>query len=112
LVSAQEANARAEEKPAMQGRWEGVIIRASRCNSTLTVRKKGSNEEKTFKYDRSTRWTSQEHGSKKVNDVDASQVMENDRVIAVGTWDKDGVLHATFLSGSPAERDRHALYRV
>jgi hypothetical protein len=93
-----EANAPAEEKPAMQGRWEGVVIRTSKDNSTLTVRKKGSNEEKTVRYDSSTRWTSQEHGSDKVNEIDASQVKDNDRVIVVGTWDKDGVLHATLIS--------------
>jgi hypothetical protein len=93
-----EANARAEEKPAMQGRWEGVVVRISQDKSTLTVRKRGTNEEKTVRYDSSTRWTSQEHGSQKVNDIDASQVKENDRVIVVGSWDKDSVLHATLIS--------------
>jgi hypothetical protein len=40
----------------------------------------------------------QEHGSKTVNDIDASQVKDNDRVICKGTYDKDGVLHATLIS--------------
>ncbi len=37
-------------------------------------------------------------GSKKVNDIDASQINDNDRVICMGTWDKDGVMHATLIS--------------
>ncbi len=45
-----------------------------------------------------TRWVSQEHGSQKVNDIDASEVKDGDRVICTGTWDKDGVLHATLIS--------------
>ena len=47
---------------------------------------------------RQTKWVSQEHGSKTVNDIDASQVKDNDRVICKGTYDKDGVLHATLIS--------------
>ena len=96
-VFAQDAPAKAE--PAKQDRWEGVIIRSSSEKSTLTVRKVGSSvEEKTVAYDSSTRWVSQEHGSKKVNDIDASQVKDNDRVICEGSWDKNGVLHATLIS--------------
>ena len=45
-----------------------------------------------MQYDSSTQWVSQEHGSKKVNDIDASQVADNDRVICLGSWSKDGVL--------------------
>jgi hypothetical protein len=33
-----------------------------------------------------------------VNDIDVTQVNDNDRVICLGTWDKDGVLHATMIS--------------
>jgi hypothetical protein len=40
---------------------------------------------------------SQEHGSKKVNDIDAGQVKDNDRVICEGHT-ADGVLHATLIS--------------
>ena len=37
--------------------------------------------------------------SKAVNDIDASQVKDGDRVICRGTWDKKGgVLHATLIS--------------
>jgi hypothetical protein len=92
-VFAQEAPAQAKE-----ARWEGHIIRSSKDQSTLTVRKVASSEEKTVQYDSSTRWVSQTHGSKKVNDINAGQVKDGDRVICTGTWDKDGVLHATLIS--------------
>ena len=86
------------DKMAKQDRWEGNIIRSSQDKSTLTVRKVGSSEEKTVAYDSSTRWVSQKHGSKKANDIDASQVKDGDRVICEGSWDKDGVLRATVIS--------------
>ena len=86
------------DKKTKQDRWEGVIIRSSPDKSTLTVRQVGSTVEKTVQYDSSTRWVSQAHGSKKVNDIDASQVKDGDRVIVKGTMDKDGVLHATLVS--------------
>ena len=86
------------DKMAKKDRWEGVIIRSSPDKSTLTVRKVGSSVEKTVQYDSSTKWVSQEHGSKKVNDIDATQVKDGDRVICQGSWDKDGVLHATLIS--------------
>jgi hypothetical protein len=86
------------EKMGKQDRWEGVITRSSKDQSTLTVRRVGASTEKTVQYDSSTRWVSQEHGSKKVNEIDASQVQDGDRVICTGTWDKDGVLHANLIS--------------
>jgi hypothetical protein len=85
-------------KAAKEVRWEGVIIRRDKDKSTLTVRKAGSAIEKIVVYDSSTKWVSQEHGSKTVNDIDASQVKDNDRVICKGTYDKAGVLHATLIS--------------
>ena len=90
--------AAAKDKAAKEARWEGVIIRSSTDKSTLTVRKVGSSDERIVQFDSSTKWVSQEHGSKKVNDIDASQVKDNDRVICKGTYDKDGVLHATLIS--------------
>ena len=93
---AQEAPAKA--KAAKDARWEGTVIRSSPDKSTLTVRNVDSSAEKTVQYDSSTRWVSQAHGSKKVNDIDATQVKDNDRVICRGTWDKDGVLHAALIS--------------
>jgi len=87
----------AKEKTAKTTRWEGIVIRSNHDKSTLTVRKVGSNDERTIHYDSATRWVSQEHGSKKVNDIDPTQVKDNDRVIVRGIWDK-GVLHATLIS--------------
>jgi hypothetical protein len=93
LVSAQDAPL----KVAKEGRWEGTVIRSSPDISTLTVRDKNS-VEMIVRYDSSTRWVSQEHGSKKVNDIDASQVKDNDRVICKGTREKEGMFHATLIS--------------
>jgi len=90
--------ASAQESPAKQDKWEGTVVRSSPDKSTLTVRKVGSNVEKTVQYDSSTRWVSQYHGSNKVNEIDATKVSEQDRVICKGTWDKDGVLHANLIS--------------
>jgi hypothetical protein len=95
-VFAQDASDKA--KAAKPARWEGIVIRVSKDQSTLTVRDVASSHEKTVQYDSSTRWVSQEHGSKKVNDIDSSQVKDGDRVITEGTLDKDGVLHATLIS--------------
>jgi hypothetical protein len=86
------------DKMAKYDRWEGIVIRISPDKSTMTVRASGSNVERAIQYDSSTRWISQEHGSKRVADMDASQIKNNDRVIAMGTWDKDGVLHANVIS--------------
>ncbi|PYX06099.1 MAG: hypothetical protein DMG88_19460 [Acidobacteria bacterium] len=93
-----EGKAAAEGKATKEARWEGIVVRSNKDDSTLTVRRRGTSVEKTVKYDSSTKWTSQEHGSKKVNDIDASQVNDNDRVICMGTWDKKGMLHATMIS--------------
>lgn len=90
--SAQSAKKHKEE------RWEGVIVRSNKEKKMLTVRNRGNNVEKEVMYDDSTRWVSQEHGSKKVNDIDASQVADNDRVICLGSYDKSGRLHATMIS--------------
>jgi len=93
-------SAHAQEKMgqmAKEDRWEGNVIRSSPDQSTLTVRKLGGTAEMTVHYDSSTHWVSQEHGSKKVNDIDASQVKDGDRVIVRGTWDKNE-LHASLIS--------------
>jgi hypothetical protein len=91
-------DAPAKEKAAKEARWEGHVIRSSADQSRLTVRKVGSSEEKFVQYDSSTLWVSQEHGSKKTNNIDSSQVKDGDRLICTGTWDKDGVLHANLIS--------------
>jgi hypothetical protein len=57
-------------------RWEGIVSRSNKQKSTLTVRARNSTsfDEKVIHYDSSTRFTSQEHGGKKINDIDANQV--------------------------------------
>ena len=96
-VFAQEAPPK--ERVAKEARWEGTVVRSSPEKSTLTVRKPGSaNTEMTIEHDSSTKWVSQFHGDKKVNDIDSGQVKDGDRVICRGTWDKGGVLHATLIS--------------
>lgn len=93
-VSAQDT-ATPEKKAT--GRLEGTVVRSSKDNSTLTV-KDNSGFEKTLQYDNSTKWVSQAHGSKTVNDIDASQVNDGDRVICRGSYDKKGVFHATSIN--------------
>jgi hypothetical protein len=84
-------------KTAKEARWDGIVARSNSEQSTLTIRKVGSDVVRIVHYDSSTRWVSQEHGSKKVNDIDASQVKDGDRVIVKGAWDKNE-LHATLIS--------------
>lgn len=91
------APAQEKHKNASEGRWEGNVIRSNPEKSTLTIRSVDSRIEKTVHYDGGTRWVSQEHGSKKFNVIDPTQVKDNDRVIARGIWDK-GVLYATLIS--------------
>jgi len=86
------------DKMPKKDRWEGNVTRVSQDKSTLIVRKVGSTDERNVMWDSSTRWVSQAHGSKTVNDIDATQVKDGDRVICEGTWDKDGSLHATLIS--------------
>ena len=93
-VFAQEAAAQAKK----EARWEGMVVRIDKEHSTLAVRKTGTNIEKTIQYDSSTKWVSQYHADKKINDIDVSQVKEEDYVICKGTMDKDGKLHATLIS--------------
>jgi hypothetical protein len=83
---------------AKQDRIEGTIIRSSNEHSSLTVRQAGGTAERTVLYDSSTKWVSQSHGSKTVNDSDRSQVKDGDYVICTGTFDKDTALHATLIS--------------
>jgi hypothetical protein len=98
-ILAQKPQAKAaKEQAKKQDRCEGTVVRVSKDKSTLTVSQSGSTVVKTVAYDSLTQWTSQEHGSKKANDIDASQVKDGDRVICLGTYGKDGVLHATLIS--------------
>ncbi len=87
------------QKAAKEARWEGRVETTSKEHSTLTVRKVGGSIQKTCEYDGSTKWVSQSHGDKKVNDIDASQVKDGDYVICRGTAEKGGgLIHATLIS--------------
>jgi hypothetical protein len=90
--------AAAPAKAAKEARWEGRVVRMSKADSTLTVRKSGGSIEKTCAYDSSTKWVSQYHADKKINDIDASQVKEEDYVICKGTAAGAGTIHATLIS--------------
>lgn len=94
----------AKAKPKKQDRWEGMVTIVSKDKTSFVVRKQGTNEEKSVTWDSSTEWSSQEHGSKKINMIDASQVKEGDRVICVGSFGKDGVLIATRISKRLTQR--------
>ncbi len=93
----------AQKEPAKKAsakesaRWEGIVQAANKDKSTLMVRQVGGNLTKTIHYDESTRWVSQEHGSKTANPIDSTQVKEGDRVICRGKEDKSG-FHATLIS--------------
>ena len=87
-----------KHKTAEEARWEGVVVRSDRDDQTLTVRKRGTTQEKVIHYDSSTQFVSQAHGSKKVNPIDASDIKDNDRVICVGRYDEKSSFHAKLIS--------------
>ena len=83
---------------ASKSRVEGKVVRSNKDKSTLTVRGRDTNTEKTVNYDASTKWVSQFHGDKKVNAIDASQVKDGDQVICLGSTDDKGEFHAATIS--------------
>jgi hypothetical protein len=83
---------------AKESRVEGKVVRSNKDKSTLTVRVRDTDTEKTVNYDASTKWTSQYHGDKKVNAIDAGQVKDGDQVICLGSNDDKGEFHATTVS--------------
>lgn len=86
-----------KQSASKQARWEGIVIRHDANGQTLTVRKRGTEEEKIIHYDSSTQFVSQAHGSKKVNPIDAGGIKDNDRVICIG-HDEKGHFVATLIS--------------
>ena len=98
LVAQENADKAHQEKVAKQGRWEGIVSRNNIQKSTLAVRPRVSQFEQVIHYDSSTQWTSQEHSSSKVNNIDASQVKEGDRVICIGFYDEKAEFHAALIS--------------
>jgi hypothetical protein len=95
LTVALAKQAAAQEK---EGRWEGKVVRISNDHSTLTVRNVDSKFEKKVVSDSSTKWVSQFHDDKKINDINANDVKDQDYVICTGTWGKSGELHAAMIS--------------
>jgi len=88
----------AQTKAAKEARWEGRVVTTDKTASSLKVRKAGGTLEKTCVYDSSTKWVSQYHADKKINDIDAGQVKEGDYVICKGTAEKAGEIKATVIS--------------
>jgi hypothetical protein len=87
--------ARGAEK---EGRVEGQVVRTNKDKSTITVRVREPEVQKTVHYDASTKWVSQYHGDKKVNTIDSSQIKDGDQVICLGSYDEKGDFHATEVS--------------
>jgi len=83
-------------KTAKQVRWEGTVIRINTDNS-IDVRQVSGSVEKKIHFNSATVWNSQYHGSTTVNKIEASDVKEGDRVICLGTYDKDE-FYATTIS--------------
>ena len=81
-----------------EARVEGRIVRSSKDQSTLTVSVRATNSERIVHYDASTKWTSQYHGEKKVNVIDASEVKDGDQVICLGSYDDKNEFHAATIS--------------
>jgi hypothetical protein len=90
----------AQETPgkSKEARFEGRVERSSKEQSSLTVRQVGGTAMKTCVFDSSTKWVSQYHRDKKINDIDASQVKDGDFVICKGHESENGVIHATVIS--------------
>jgi len=86
-----------KETASKKARWEGVVIRHDANGQTLTIRKRGTEDEKIVHYDSSTQFVSQAHGSKKVNPIDAADIKDNDRVICIG-HDEKGHFQASLIS--------------
>jgi hypothetical protein len=79
-------------------RWEGTVIRIGADKSSLDVRQTNAAAERTIFFDSATVWTSQHHGDKTANKIDASHVKEGDFVICLGTVNEKGEFHATTIS--------------
>ena len=97
LVFSLSATSLAQDE-AKQSRVEGRIVRSDKDKSLLTVHVQKTGADTTVTYDSSTQWTSQYHGAKKANSIDAAEVKDGDQVICMGSYDKKGIFHATTIS--------------
>jgi len=95
LVVAGLAIAAGKEKAAgtKQTKWEGTVVRSDKDQSTLTVRRGGTNIEKVVHYTADTKWTHQVKG--KVEPIEMSEVKDGDRVICLGSYDDKKEFQAT-----------------
>jgi putative cell wall-binding protein len=74
---------------AKEIRWDGVIVRQNKADSTLTVRRRATTEEKTIVFNSATKWT-------KLNKpAEMSIFKDGERIIALGTLDDKGRIVAT-----------------
>jgi uncharacterized protein YdaL len=85
------------QEAGKEGRVEGKVVRSNKDKSTITVRIRDNNAETTVYYDAATKWTSQYHGDKTVNTIEASEVKDGDQVICLGSY-KDKEFHASTIS--------------
>ncbi len=81
-----------------ESRVEGKVTRSNKDNSTLTVRVRDTDSEKTVHYDSSTQFTSQHHGEKTAKKIEAGDIKDGDQVICMGSYDDKGALQATSCS--------------
>ncbi len=86
------------EDSAKKARVEGKVVRSNPEKSTLTVRVRETDSEKTVYYDASTKWVSQYHADKKVNNIEPSEVKDGDQVICLGSFDDKKEFHAAMIS--------------
>jgi hypothetical protein len=86
------------EDAAKKARVEGKVVRSNPEKSTLTVRVRESDSERTVYYDASTKWVSQYHADKKVNNIEPSEVKDGDQVICLGSFDDKKEFHAAMIS--------------
>jgi hypothetical protein len=99
----------AQETPgkSKEARFEGRVTRISKEQSSLTVRQVGGTAMKTCAFDSSTKWVSQYHRDKKINNIDASEVKDGDFVICKGNESESGVIHATLISKRLSHSSAH-----
>ena len=83
---------------AKKGRVEGRVALSDKDKSTLTVREGDAGGEKIVHYGSDTKWTSQYHGDKGMNTIEANEVKDGDYVTCVGNYDDKGEFHATVIS--------------
>ncbi len=88
----------AQASDKKESRVEGQVARSNKDNSTLTVRVRDTDSEKTVHYDSSTKFTSQHHGEKTANKIEAGDIKDGDQVICLGSYDDKGVLQAASCS--------------